>query len=144
MNKNTILLPILMISVTACISNPTQNSTVNTKQLPSLEKICIQQNNTIDPSKQYLNIIVNKFENNAIKTQIYDQNKPSDCKYSLTYDIKTNWDVIPFVSRASLYLFDDGIQIHTAQYKVNSTFEMAKWKSAQSKIEPLVDQLSKK
>lgn len=144
MNKKIISLLILGVSLTGCVSYQTHNAVVNTKQLPNLNTICIQENLEIDPKKEYLTIIANRFEANGVKTQIYSAQKPAECRYSLTYEIKRNWDVVPFVSKASLHLFDHSLQIHTAQYKVNSTFELDKWKNSQDKIEPLVDQLTQK
>lgn len=144
MNKKAILLIAMMAGLTGCVSHQTYNAIVNTQQLPALSKLCIQENNAIDPSKEYLNIIVNRFETNKINTQVYAQQKPSNCKYTLTYDIKKSDDNTVAISKASLHLFDNGLQIHTAQYNMNDIFVFDKNKAAKDKLEPLVDQLSVK
>ena len=144
MNKKAILLIAMMTGLTGCVSHQTFNAIVNTHQLPALSKLCIQENNAIDPSKEYLSIIVNRFETNKINTQVYAQQKPSDCKYTLTYDIQKSTDNVVAISKASLHLFDNGLQIHTAQYNMKNIFVFDKNKAAKDKLEPLVDQLSVK
>lgn len=144
MNKKVFFLMALITGLTGCVSHQTYNAIVNTQQLPALSKLCIQENNAIDPSKEYLNIIVNRFETNKVNTQVYAQQKPSECKYTLTYDIKKSDDNAVAISKASLHLFDNGLQIHTAQYNMNNIFVFDKNKAAKDKLEPLVDQFSVK
>lgn len=144
MNKKILTSLCLLLPLTACVHYQTKNAVVNSKQVPKFSQICIQQNDQVDPSKEYLNIINNRFIENGIKTEIYQQQKPKQCKYSLTYNIQQKWDVTSFISQADLYLFDDGLQVHTTRFKVNSTFELDKWSGAKSKLEKLVDDIIQK
>lgn len=145
MNKNSIFFMMLipMTTLTGCVNFQTHNPIVNTQQLPTLNKVCVQENNAVDPSKEYLNIIVNRFSANKINTQVYAQQKPSDCKYTVTYEIESNKDANTGISKAYLHLFDNGLQLHTAKYAMNDLFVFNKNKTAQEKLEPLVDELSK-
>lgn len=144
MLKIQISLIALSLTLTGCVTKNVTHSTVRSQTIPTFSKICIQGDESIPESKKYLDIIASRFNQNGINTSFFLKTRPADCKYSLTFNIKTNWDGIPFISRADLYLFDNGLQIHTAQYKVTSTFDLAKWGNSQSKLEGLVDQLSNK
>jgi hypothetical protein len=82
-------------------------------------------------------------EYHDIATQVYSGDKPEVCEYSLRYIAYQKWDFSMVLTSAQLSIYKDDKKIGSAEYKLHAggLLNPTKYKSNESKIEPLVDQL---
>lgn len=137
----TVIITGSILLLTGCITAPKSNIQVSKNTLAHVDKICIQKNMKISNTDQYLDEISNRLHANNINTVVYTDKKPADCRYTMSYIVKHNWDVVKFVSLARVFLYEDGLLVKNAEYRVRTTFDLTKWKSSQYKIDPLIDEL---
>ncbi len=109
----------------------------------SISKVCIEKNpKVIVP--QFLEILRSGFERHNIATKVYSGNLPETCKAILSYTALRSWDFSTYLSHAELWLRDHrGEQIGYAKYHLNAGggFSLTKWSSAESKMNPVIDEL---
>ena len=88
-------------------------------------------------------IIISRLEYHDIATQVYSGDKPEVCEYSLRYIAYQKWDFSMVLTSAQLSIYKDDKKIGSAEYKLHAggLLNPTKYKSNESKIEPLVDQL---
>lgn len=92
------------------------------------------------------NILINGLEARHISTQIYDRTKPLECVYVLKYVAYQKWDFSMVLTRAELRLYKDDQLLGFAEYKLHAggLLNPTKYKSNESKINPLINQLLEK
>ena len=109
----------------------------------SIERVAIKENHRVRVP-DFLNVVQNEFEDHGITTIVYQDQAPTNCQATLTYTALQSWDFSPFLSHAELTLRDmEGKRIAQATYhlKGKGGFDLSKWGSVQSKMEPVIDQL---
>ena len=119
---------------------------MNIKSLPltalNQEKIiCIEDNpKVIVPAfDEYLKEAFNKHN---IKTRFFEKGKvPETCEYRLNYLALRSWDMGTYLSKVKLELFNNKEeQVGLVDWRQND-FALNKWRSTESKVNDLVDQL---
>lgn len=109
----------------------------------SIKHICIESNpKVIVPS--FESILQSSFVRHGITSQIYEQGrKPESCSYTLKYSATRSWDFVTYMTDADLNLQSSDKTISVAKFhlKGKGGFDLSKWRSTESKINDLVDQL---
>ena len=137
--KKKSLLPILLL--TGCATS--QVVPVKENQKDKIDKICVEHNPKVIVNN-FEEIITNRLEDHGISHQIYNKNeKPPQCDYTMKYVAFQKWDLSMILTEAELRLYKGDIKIGGAEYKLNAggLLNPTKYKSTESKINPLIDQL---
>lgn len=123
----------------------TQVSHLNNIDKRDLTHICIEYNPQVIVVN-FENILINGLEARHISTQIYDRTKPLECVYVLKYVAYQKWDFSMVLTRAELRLYKDDQLLGFAEYKLHAggLLNPTKYKSNESKINPLINQLLEK
>ena len=140
--KKFIILTALILSGCAIIQVTPLNLNANEK----IQKICIEHNPRVVVNG-FEDIVINRLEDNGISTETYIKgNKPSYCEYSIKYVAYQKWDLSMILTQAELRLYKGDSKIAGAEYKLHAggLLNPTKYKSTESKINPLVDQLIRK
>ncbi|ENV48305.1 hypothetical protein P255_01186 [Acinetobacter brisouii CIP 110357] len=137
--KKFIILTALILS--GCAT--TQVSPLNLNANEKIKRICIEHNSRVVVNG-FEDIVINRLEDNGISTETYIKgNKPSYCEYSIKYVAYQKWDFSMVLTQAELRLYKRDSKIADAEYKLHAggLLNPTKYKSNESKINPLVDQL---
>lgn len=104
--------------------------------------ICIEHNRAVKVAG-FENIISDAIQKHGITTEVYAGSKPSHCVNYLTYTARRSWDMAAYLSHAELRLYDTNKLVAHADYHLvgKGGLSLTKWASAQSKMEPVVDEL---
>ena len=123
----------------------TQVSHLNNIDKRDLTHICIEHNPQVIVVN-FENILINGLEARHNSTQIYDRTKPLECVYVLKYVAYQKWDFSMVLTRAELRLYKDDQLLGFAEYKLHAggLLNPTKYKSNESKINPLINQLLEK
>lgn len=107
-----------------------------------VQRICIKHNPKVIV-QNFEEIITSRLEHHDILVQVYDGEKPEQCEYSLRYVAYQKWDISMVLTRAEISIYRDERKIGSAEYKLHAggLLNPTKYKSNESKIEPLIDQL---
>jgi hypothetical protein len=106
-----------------------------------IESVCLE-NNPI--------VVVEGFEDNlrqqllakGIQSEVYyDATPPADCVYRVTYTARQEWDRKPFLAYAAINLYRGGELLGGARYKASDGIDLSKYDPAESKVNPLIDEL---
>jgi hypothetical protein len=109
-----------------------------------IRHICIQDNPRVkvDDFKATLR---EGFESHGISTEVFSQSLQESCEYSATYTALRSWDIVPYLSSATIEIFRKGrsIPIASANYHLKGRGGVApvKFSGTRSKILPLFDKL---
>ncbi len=127
-----------LLLVTGCTSVDVQ-PIANTYQP---EKICIEENPKVIVD-DFLSVVRNRIEYHGIATEVYEQEIPTGCEYTMTYTAFKTWDVTTYMHHAELRLEKNGQRIGYAEYHLNGKGGLAltKWQSTKTKMDPVVDEL---
>lgn len=65
--------------------------------------------------------------------------------FTVRYSALRSWDVVPYLSKAEIYIEKDGVLVGSAEYRLRGKggFSPMKWAGTQSKIDPVMDALLK-
>jgi hypothetical protein len=134
--KRVAVLAVLL--VTGC-------STVKVKPLDiarhnNITKVCIVENHAVNVP-DIVDIIENGFNRHNIKTEAYSGTLPETCLYNLTYSADRYWDVVFFMKHAELRLKAGNLIIASATYHNGGWFDLGKYASTESKLNPIIDEL---
>jgi hypothetical protein len=77
----------------------------------------------------------------GITARVVDPPIPVDCEYTLWYTARRRWDIRPVLGYAELRVRFGGESIGSATYLSSPSLSLFKWRSTESKIGPLLDQL---
>jgi len=137
--KNIFLL-VFTVFLTGCAT--TQITPVKLNAGERIQKVCIKHNPKVIV-RNLEEIITSRLEYHNISTQVYSGEKPEKCEYSLRYVAYQKWDFSMVLTSAQLSIYKDERKIGSAEYKLHAggLLNPTKYKSNESKIEPLVDQL---
>ena len=105
-------------------------------------KICIEENPKVIV-RDFLSVIRERIEYHGIQTQVYEDDMPEDCPFTLTYVAYKTWDLAAYMHHAELRLEKEGKKIGFAEYHLTGKggFSLTKWQSTRTKMEPVDDQL---
>lgn len=139
--KKLLIAGVLGLSVSGCTSIQVNNN--DGFQPQSVKQICIINNPkvTIDGFNQS---IVRSFARYNINARIYPENsKPALCETIMNYTALRTWDVVTYMSYAKFTLLKDGRIASEAEFRLRGKGGLAlnKWRSTDTKIDELVDQL---
>ena len=130
----------LMVSLTGCATTNVTPLKLNTGE--KIQKVCVKHNPKVIV-QNFEEIIISRLEYHDIATQVSSGDKPEVCEYSLRYIAYQKWDFSMVLTSAQLSIYKDDKKIGSAEYKLHAggLLNPTKYKSNESKIEPLVDQL---
>lgn len=139
--KKLLIAGVLGLSVSGCTSIQVNNN--DGFQPQSVKQICIINNPkvTIDGFNQS---IVRSFARYNINARVYPENsKPELCETVMNYTALRTWDVVTYMSYAKFTLLKDGRIASEAEFRLRGKGGLAlnKWRSTDTKIDELVDQL---
>lgn len=107
----------------------------------NLMHVCIEDNPRVIvpdfvPAMQY------HLDEHAIGSEVFFNNRPpAHCEFVLQYTARQSWDLATYLSYAELRLLKRGVRVGYAQYKHHGGLSMLKWRSAKSKLKPVIEQL---
>ena len=134
---------LITLGLTACTSIQVKNQ--NGFEPKKMQQVCV-----IDNPKVTINgfndSIVRSFARHNIKASVYPSNsKPMFCETTMTYTALRSWDLATYMSYAKFTLNKDGKIASEAEFRLRGKGGLAlnKWRSIDTKIDELVDELLK-
>jgi hypothetical protein len=129
-----------MMLLTGCAT--TKITPVQLSPGEKIQKVCIKHNPKVIV-QNLEDIITSRLEYHNIATQVYSGERPELCEYSLRYVAYQKWDFSMVLTQAQLIFYKNEKRVGVAEYKLHAggLLNPTKYKSNESKIEPLVDQL---
>ncbi|WP_418358500.1 Sbal_3080 family lipoprotein [Shewanella basaltis] len=136
--KKIILISSLAFLATACTSIQVQPI----KSGLNPEKICIEENPKVIVG-DFLSVVRNRIEYHGIDTEVYENDIPEGCEYTMTYTALKNWDLGTYMHHAELRLERNGRRVGYAEYHLNGKggLSLLKWQGTKTKMDPVVDEL---
>lgn len=139
--KKLLAVGVLGLSITGCTSIQVKNS--EGFQPQSVKQICVINNPKVIIAG-FDDSIVRSFARYNINARIYPENsKPALCETTMNYTALRTWDVVTYMSYAKFTLMKEGRIVSEAEFRLkgNGGFALNKWRSTDTKIDELVDQL---
>ena len=140
MHLQFLLLPLLCLTGCTSISVKPVSSSLH------LTHVCIQKNPQAEEA-DFLDVVREGFERHGISTEIFQDSKPSNCEYVVTYTALRSYDMVMFLSHAELKLKKDGIELASAVYHLkrgllgfSGGLDPSKFQGTKSKMDPVIDQ----
>ena len=93
---------------------------------------------------RFKEILSSSFSNHGISTRSFAQGGvPNECEYVLRYSAIRSWDFVTYLTDADLDLQKNGVTVSFANFHLKGGGGLAftKWKSTESKVNLLVDEL---
>lgn len=108
----------------------------------SIASVCIEPNPKVAVD-DFLEIVRAGFERNGISATVHTAPAPASCEYVVTYTARKTWDVTTYLSFAEIYIHRQGQRVALGHYHLRGGggLAMNKWKSAKSKIDPVIDNM---
>jgi len=104
--------------------------------------VCIEENPAVKMDG-FLPMLEKGFQNHGITTERY-KGKPADtCEYTVNYGAHWNWDLAVYLTDAEIEARRGGEVVGRAVYHLRNKggLDMGKWARAESKMNPVIDQL---
>lgn len=139
--KKLLILGSLVLAITGCTSIKVNNS--DGFQPKAVKQICVINNPKVTISG-FDQSIVRSFARYNINVRVYPENsKPELCETTMNYTALRSWDFVTYMSYAKFTLLKDGRIVSEAEFALKGKGGMAlnKWRSTDTKIDELVDQL---
>lgn len=139
--KKILAIGILGISITGCTSIQVKNS--EGFQPQAVKQICVINNPKVIIAG-FNDSIVRSFARYNINARIYPEtSKPTLCETTMDYTALRTWDVVTYMSYAKFTLMKEGRIVSEAEFRLkgNGGLALNKWRSTDTKIDELVDQL---
>ncbi len=102
--------------------------------------LCIERNPDV-VVEDLLPVIEQGVARHGIATRIVDAPIPAECDYTLWYAARRRWDIRPVLGYVELRVRLQGETIGTATYLSRPSLSPLKWRSTESKIGPVIDEL---
>lgn len=132
---------IIALNLAACTSIQVKNQ--NGFEPKNMKQVCV-----IDNPKVTINgfndSIVRSFARHNIKASVYPSTSiPMFCETTMKYTALRSWDITTYMSYAKFTLEKDGKIASEAEFKLKGRGGLAlnKWRSVDTKIDELVDEL---
>ncbi|TCB79331.1 hypothetical protein E0H89_03495 [Acinetobacter sp. ANC 3781] len=139
--KKLLAIGVLGISITGCTSIQVKNN--EGFQPKSVKQICVINNPKVIIAG-FNDSIVRSFARYNINARVYPENsKPALCETTMDYTALRTWDVVTYMSYAKFTLMKEGRIVSEAEFRLkgNGGLALNKWRSTDTKIDELVDQL---
>lgn len=139
--KKILAIGVLGISITGCTSIQVKNS--EGFQPQAVKQICVINNPKVIIAG-FNDSIVRSFARYNINARIYPEtSKPTLCETTMDYTALRTWDVVTYMSYAKFTLMKEGRIVSEAEFRLkgNGGLALNKWRSTDTKIDELVDQL---
>lgn len=138
--KKILLSSVVLLSLQACTS--VQVKPISSSDVNSINEICIVLNPavTID---DFVPVIEKRIQHHGVKTRVLSANEARKCANQLQYSARRSWDGVTYLSWAELKIYKNGQPVGDAEYKLKGKggLSLMKWKSVESKMNPVVDEL---
>lgn len=132
------------LALVGCTSIQVNNATGFNPE--SIRQVCIVDNPKVI-IKDFNKIVERSFERYKIDAKTYkDTDNLSLCQTTLNYTATRSWDMAPYMVAAQFNLLQNGRQVSEASFRLRGNGGLApnKWRSTETKINELVDQLLNK
>lgn len=142
--KKLLAVSLLSIMFVGCTSIQVNNATGFNPE--SIRQVCIVDNPKVI-IKDFNQIVERSFERYKIDAKTYkDTDNLSLCQTTLNYTATRSWDMAPYMVAAQFNLLQNGRQVSEASFRLRGNGGLApnKWRSTETKINELVDQLLNK
>ena len=123
----------------ACASVTTDVSPVPARGYP-IRELCIERNPYV-AVEDFLEVVERGVARHGIAARVVEPPIPADCAYTLWYTARRRWDIRPVLGYAELRVRFGGETIGSATYLSSPSLSPFKWRSTESKIGPLIDQM---
>jgi hypothetical protein len=119
-------------------------TTVEVSPVPAggypIATLCIERNPEV-VVEDLLAVIEQGVARHGIEPRLVDAPLPADCDYTLWYTARRRWDFRPVLGYVELRVRYRGETIGTATWLARPSLSLFKWRSTESKIGPVVDEL---
>ncbi|HAV5501271.1 TPA: hypothetical protein JI107_18200 [Acinetobacter baumannii] len=142
--KKILAVGLVGIGMVGCTSIQVNNATGFNPE--SIRQVCIVDNPKVI-IKDFNQIIERSFNRYNINAKTYkDTDNLSLCQTTLNYTATRSWDMAPYMVAAQFNLLQNGRQVSEASFRLRGNGGLApnKWRSTETKINELVDQLLNK
>lgn len=142
--KKILAVGLVGIGMVGCTSIQINNATGFNPE--SIRQVCIVDNPKV-VIKDFNQIVERSFNRYNINAKTYkDTDNLSFCQTTLNYTATRSWDMAPYMVAAQFNLLQNGRQVSEASFKLRGNGGLApnKWRSTETKINELVDQLLNK
>ncbi|AOA58236.1 Sbal_3080 family lipoprotein [Acinetobacter larvae] len=139
--KNIFLFGVLGLALVGCTSIQVNNTSGFNPT--SIQQVCIVDNPKVI-IKDFNYLTEKSFGRYNIQARtIKDTDDQSQCQTILHYTALRSWDLAPYMVSAQFNLIQDGRQVSEASFRLkgNGGLALNKWRSTETKINELVDQL---
>jgi len=139
--KKIISLSILALVLTGCTSIQVNNTSGFNPS--SIREVCIIHNPKVI-IKDFDGVIERSFSRHNIKAKTYKESANlSSCQTMLNYTALRSWDIVPYMVSAQFNLIQNGRQVSESSFKLKGNGGLAfnKWRSTETKVNELVDEL---
>ena len=112
----------------------------------SIKQVCIIHNPKVI-IKDFDKLVEKSFARYNILAETHQEtDNLSFCQTTLNYTALRSWDVVPYMVSAQFNLIQNGRQVSEASFRLkgNGGLALNKWRSTETKINELVDQLLNK
>lgn len=119
-------------------------TTVEVSPVPAsgypIARLCIERNPDV-VVEDLLPVIEQGVARHGIEPRVVDAPVPADCDYTLWYSARRRWDIRPVLGYVELRVRYRGETIGSASWLARPSLSLLKWRSTESKVGPLLDQL---
>lgn len=107
-----------------------------------VEHICIEQNSKVTVPR-FLEIVVEIINRHGITTELFEDELPGHCEFTMIYTARRSWDFATYLSVAELRILQKGKSVAAANYRLRGKggLSLTKWASVESKMTPVVNEL---
>jgi hypothetical protein len=103
--------------------------------------LCIKENTAVW-SKEYLPALRERFEKRGIKTTVYDDEMPAECRHRVEYDANWSWDLAVYLVYTDIRVYDGDNIIGRATFDARGgSARLDKFGTTEGRLDELLDQL---
>lgn len=142
--KKIVLSIALIATVSGCTSIQVNNATDFNAN--NIRQVCIIHNPKV-AIKDFDGIVARSFARYDIQSKILEDNDDiSMCQTVLHYTALRSWDLAPYMVSVQFNLIQNGRQVSESSFRLkgNGGLALNKWRSSETKVNELVDQLLNK
>lgn len=139
--KKLLSISILALASVGCTSIQVNNTTGFNPN--SIRQVCVVHNPKVI-IKDFDGIIERSFARHGIKAKTYNDSADLNfCQTMLNYTALRSWDIVPYMVSAQFNLIQNGRQVSESSFKLkgNGGLALNKWRSTETKVNELVDEL---
>jgi len=106
--------------------------------------ICIERNPAVTLA-DFLDVIREECHRHGVSTEVYEESLPPSCETRMTYTARRSWDIVTYLSKAELWLWQGDRRVAYAEYHLRGGggYALTKYQKTATKMRPVMDQLLK-